>query len=487
MLDQKLTLMMQESTTLPQIKEIPFENPMMIFERFHEKKWAFLFDSALEHPVYGRYSYIALEPCQVIWVKDGELLQDGVPLLHHENPFQYLKAQLHEMTHPLIPDLPPFQGGLAGAFSYDLYQYLEKIPMHALDDTGFPDMAVGFYDVVISFDNVLQKAWIVSTGYPEKNPAKQSARALQRLHHFLDAIQCEGTKNYHPKVTAANVAADYSPNFEKAAYIQAIKCVQDYILAGDIFETNISQRFSGSMPEGVLPFELYKILRTTNPAPFAAFLNLGDFQVVSASPERFLRLHQGFVETRPIKGTRPRGDTPESDRALAESLKNSEKDNAENVMIVDLLRNDLSRVCKDHSVKVTTLCGLETYPAVHHLVSVITGELCPDCDALDLLQATFPGGSITGAPKIRAMEIIAEIEPTRRGIYCGSLGFIGFNGCMDTSIAIRTCTLHGNTVNFQAGGAIVADSCPESEYQETLVKARPLIEALGRLHDIAHR
>lgn len=479
--------MMQESTTALQIKEIPYDDPMTVFESFHGKKWAFLFDSALRHPDYGRYSYIALEPCQVVWVKDGELLQDGLRILHHENPFQYLKAQLRETAHPLIPGLPPFQGGLAGAFSYDLYQYLEKIPLHALDDTGFPDMAVGLYDVVISFDNLLQKAWVVSTGYPEKNPAKQTARALQRLHDVLNAIKYDGIKNHHPDAAPVSMTACCSANVEKSAYIEAIQRIQEYILAGDIFEANISQRFSGSMPEGAAPFELYKMLRNMNPAPFSAYMNLGDFHVVSASPERFLHLHQGQVETRPIKGTRPRGETPESDRALAESLINSEKDNAENVMIVDLLRNDLSKVCTDNSVCVTTLCGLETYPAVHHLVSVVRGELRPDCDALDLLQAAFPGGSITGAPKIRAMEIIAETEPTRRGIYCGSLGFIGFNGCMDTSIAIRTCTIHGNTVRFQAGGAIVADSCPESEYEETLVKARPLAEALGRLHDIAHR
>lgn len=474
-------------TQIIKIKEIRYCDPISVFDGLHLEKWAILFDSALQNPQYGRYSYIAVDPFQVLWVKDGLLTLNDVPVKTHDNPFQYLKTLLAETSQPNIPDLPPFQGGAAGAFSYDLYQYLENIPAHGLDDTNFPDMALGFYDVVISFDHVLEKAWIISTGLPEKAPEKQSVRAVARLDYFIDLIaQHKITDNRENPVLSKNTGI-YPSDFRKSDYIEAIARVKEYILAGDIFEANISHRFSGEMPPNLLPFDLYKKSHKNNPAPFSAFMNLGDTCVVSASPERFIQLNQSHVETRPIKGTRSRGHTPEIDKQLAAELIHSEKDHAENVMIVDLLRNDLSRVCSDHSVRVTQLCGLESYPAVHHLVSVITGELRPECDAVDLLQATFPGGSITGAPKIRAMEIIAEIEPTRRGIYCGSLGFIGFNGCMDTSIAIRTCTIRGNTVTFQAGGAIVADSCPENEYQETLVKARPLHEALGELHDIAYR
>jgi para-aminobenzoate synthetase component I len=254
--------------------------------------------------------------------------------------------------------------------------------------------------------------------------------------------------------------------------------VVEYILAGDIFQANISQRFWGELPEGVDALALYRRLRRRNPAQFAALLDYGDITIASASPERFLSLDDGLVETRPIKGTRPRGDTPEEDARLAAELLGSEKDRAENVMIVDLLRNDLSRVCRDHSVLTPEICVLESYATVHHLVSTITGRLLPDSDAVDLLRATFPGGSITGAPKFRAMEIIAEIEPTRRGPYCGAIGWLGFDGSMDTSITIRTYCMKGRTVTFQAGGGITADSDPAAEYEETLAKARALVAAL---------
>jgi para-aminobenzoate synthetase component 1 len=254
--------------------------------------------------------------------------------------------------------------------------------------------------------------------------------------------------------------------------------VREYIVAGDIFQANLSQRFQGSLPEA--PFDLYRRLRRRNPAPFAAYLAFGDLAVLSASPERFLRLDQErrLVETRPIKGTRPRGLGPMHDAALGRALAESEKDRAENVMIVDLLRNDLSRVCRPGTVRVPELFALEHHPTVHHLVSTVVGELEPGADAFDLIRAAFPGGSITGAPKVRAMEIIAELEPTQRGVYCGSIGYISATGAMDTSIVIRTYLALEGQVYFQAGGGIVADSDPELEYRETLDKARGLIETL---------
>jgi para-aminobenzoate synthetase component 1 len=254
--------------------------------------------------------------------------------------------------------------------------------------------------------------------------------------------------------------------------------VREYIVAGDIFQANLSQRFQSSLPEA--PFDLYRRLRHRNPAPFAAYLDFGELAVLSASPERFLRLDQErrLVETRPIKGTRPRGLGPMHDAALGRALAESEKDRAENVMIVDLLRNDLSRVCRPGTVRVPELFALEHHPTVHHLVSTVVGELEPSADAFDLIRAAFPGGSITGAPKVRAMEIIAELEPTQRGVYCGSIGYLSATGAMDTSIVIRTYLALRGQVYFQAGGGIVADSDPELEYRETLDKARGLIETL---------
>jgi para-aminobenzoate synthetase component 1 len=264
--------------------------------------------------------------------------------------------------------------------------------------------------------------------------------------------------------------------FSHAAYLEVVARTREYIRAGDIFQANLSQRLEA--PWEAPPFALYERLRRRNPAPFAAYLDAGGAAVVGASPERFLRVCRGQVETRPIKGTLRRGVNPMHDLALEEALRASEKDHAENVMIVDLLRNDLSRVCEDHSVKVPELCVVERYPTVHHLVSTVVGELRPGVGPLELLRAAFPGGSITGAPKVRAMEIIAELEPTRRSVYTGAIGYLGFDGAMDTSIAIRTFLVKEGTAYFQVGGGIVVDSEPEREYQETLAKAAGLVAAL---------
>ncbi len=257
--------------------------------------------------------------------------------------------------------------------------------------------------------------------------------------------------------------------------------VIDYIHAGDIFQANLSQRFRAALPAGANPYAMYRRLRTVNAAPFAAFFNTGDCQILSSSPERFVKITGDQVEARPIKGTWPRGATPAEDAALAENLMTSEKDRAENVMIVDLLRNDISKVRRDHSVMVPELCSLESYARVHHLVSSVTGQLHPGTGAVDLLRACFPGGSITGAPKVRAMEIIAELELTHRGLYCGALGFIGYDGAMDSNIAIRTMALEDGAAVFQVGGGIVADSDPAGEYHETLAKAEALFAAFAPL------
>jgi para-aminobenzoate synthetase component 1 len=269
-----------------------------------------------------------------------------------------------------------------------------------------------------------------------------------------------------------------SSDFDRQGYLAAVRRAIDYVHAGDCFQVNIAQRLL--TPAVLPPAELYGRLRERNPAPFAGYFEISDrTALLSASPERFLRVTDGEVETRPIKGTRPRGETPAADQARIDELLHSEKDRAENVMIVDLLRNDLGRVCRYGSVCVEAVCQLETHPYVHHLVSEVRGRLRPELGPIDLLRAAFPGGSVTGAPKIRAMEIIAELEPTRRGPYCGSVGYLGFDGSMDTSIVIRTYAVKDGMVTFQAGGGIVADSDPAAEYEETLDKARALIAALS--------
>jgi para-aminobenzoate synthetase component 1 len=273
---------------------------------------------------------------------------------------------------------------------------------------------------------------------------------------------------------------DVRSSFTHSGYLEAVRRVREYILAGDIFQTNLSQRFEAPLTES--PWELYLRMRIRNAAPFAAFFETPEVSVVSASPERFLRVDEsGHVETRPIKGTMPRGFGPEHDGALGQALSESAKDRAENLMIVDLMRNDLSRVCSPGTVRVPELFALEHYATVHHLVSTVVGQLAPGRDAFDLLRAAFPGGSITGAPKVRAMEIIAELEPSQRSVYCGSLGYCSVTGALDTSIAIRTVIAPAGRarVFFSAGGGIEADSDPEQEYRETLHKARGMIDALG--------
>jgi aminodeoxychorismate synthase component I len=265
-------------------------------------------------------------------------------------------------------------------------------------------------------------------------------------------------------------STEFQSGFTRSEYLQAVERVRQYILTGDIFQANLSQRFEAPWPGD--PFEFYRRLTAANPAPFAAYFQGDGYTIASASPERFLRVDpDGQVETRPIKGTRRRGETPAEDRRLADELLASAKDRAENVMIVDLLRNDLSKVCRPGSVDVPALCALESHPTVHHLESIVTGRLEEGRSAADLLRAAFPGGSITGAPKVRAMEILAELEPVARGVYCGAIGWLSVTGAMDTSIAIRTVTLQGGRATFHAGGGIVADSAPALEYQETLDKA----------------
>jgi para-aminobenzoate synthetase component 1 len=395
-----------------------------------------------------------------------------------------------------VPGLPPFQGGLAGYIGYDWGATLERLPAPRYDDLAIPDVVLGLYDWVIAWDHRIGAAWLISTGLPDSGSGwERRARErmdLVRTHlggraggagtspesETLARAGCTTAPTYPAEEVSGARAIDLRSTFTHRGYLDAVARVREYIVAGDIFQANLSQRFQCPRPEP--QFELYRRLRRRNPAPFAAYLGFADLGVLSASPERFLRLDpaHSLVETRPIKGTRPRGLGPMHDAALGRALAESAKDRAENVMIVDLLRNDLSRVCRPGTVRVPELFALEQHPTVHHLVSTVLGELAPGATPAALIRATFPGGSITGAPKVRAMEIIAELEPTRRGVYCGSIGYLSVTGAMDTSIVIRTCLAVHGQIYFQAGGGIVADSDVELEYRETLDKARGLIETL---------
>ena len=441
----------------------PAPGPLDVCERLAHLPLPILLDSAADHRRTGRYSYFAADPFRVF---QGRVPDDALREAH---------GALSAFPRARDAALPPFQGGLAGYVGYDYGRLLERVPAPRRDDLDVPDVLLGFYDWVISWDHVTGTAWLVSTGIPlEGAPAER--RATERAEQVRALLT---TPAAAPRTAPPAPAAAPPPGstFTRDEYLAAVTRVREYILDGDLFQANISQRFDAPLREH--PFALYRRLRARNPAPYAAWLDAGAFQLLSASPERFLRLDGRTVETRPIKGTRPRAADPARDAELAAELLASEKDRAENVMIVDLLRNDLSRVCRPGTVRAAELLALESHPTVHHLVSTVTGELAEGYGALELLLAAFPGGSITGAPKVRAMEIIAELEPTRRAVYCGSIGYLSVTGDMDTSIVIRTFLAAGGRVWFQAGGGIVADSDPAAEYDETLDKARALIEALG--------
>jgi para-aminobenzoate synthetase component I len=447
------------------------------FDALAGRPFSFFLDSGMDPRRLGRYSFLGSDPFLVLCSRGDSItiIRDGVEAAAQGNPFDVLGGLLE--TYTLDAGGPvPFTGGAVGYFSYDLGRFIERLPSRAIDDLELPECYLGFYDAIAAFDHLENKAYLVSTGFPELNEAKRQRRAAARLRELKSLIL-----DPPPEIKAAPRPVGKTllkSNFSHRGYLEAVERAREYICAGDIFQVNLSQRLEADLP--VPPYDLYRRLRRINPAPFASYFNLDGVSIVGASPERFLKLQGDMVETRPIKGTRPRGRTPAEDRALAGELLASVKDRAENTMIVDLERNDIGRVCRYGSVKVTELAVLETYPTVFHLTSTVVGRLCEGKSRIDLLKATFPGGSITGAPKVRAMEIIDELEPTRRSVYTGSLGYLGFNGDMDLDIVIRTIIVKGGRAYFQVGGAVVYDSIPESEYIETLDKGRALMQALDR-------
>ena len=532
-----------------------------IFRCFAKDDFSFFLDSSMVDGKLGRYSFIGSEPFLIFRSKgrQTELIWpgDGVTQRIEGDPFELLRQTLNRFSLPkcgvkFLPagdeiaqpasNLPPFLGGAVGYFAYDLCHFIEELPSAAVGDIKIPDCYIAFYNAIVAVDQLLNKVYLCSCGFPELEIGKQDAcptMETQVRRQVNDRLQwlrrkiADGEERLHQTLKDNSTTVKSSPNrsfdgsfikhplgactlaesrgkaifqdyltcgwdcnglsaypvkfqpdcpivsnFTREDYLAAIRRAKEYIAAGDIYQVNLSQRFTADL--SVSPFELYTRLRTRNPAPFAAYLNFDDVAIVSSSPERFLLYSEAsrVVRTRPIKGTRPRGATPEEDRKLANELLNSEKDRAELLMIIDLERNDLGRVCEIGTVRVPELIVLEKYATVYHLVSTVEGKLPPDKDRIDLLKATFPGGSITGAPKIRSMEIIDELEPTKRSVYTGAIGYLCFTGNMDVNIVIRTFIINNEKAYFQVGGGIVADSEPDAEYQETLDKAKALFDAL---------
>lgn len=457
------------------IEECPYIEPLDAYGAFAGYADSHILDSGDR----DRFAYVVVSPLHKLMAKNGQVILDDFPV--PGDPFAVLADLMAGYSMAINPDLPPFQGGVVGYFGYELAHQIEDLPKAPQDWLDMPDMAVGIYDLVLAFDQLDRRMWLISTGIPEKPGPVREKRAADRMGVIRKYLRLARPVLDIPDAPHAPEIMPWQSNFDRAMYEDAVQSVVDYIHAGDIFQANLSQSFRAEYRDDSIPkrFDLYRRLSHISPAPFGAFLNFGDVAVLSNSPERFLKVVDGKVETKPIKGTRPRGRTPIEDAEQAQELMLSAKDHAENIMIVDLLRNDLSKVCKPHTVETPQICTLESYANVHHLVSTVTGELQDGKTAIDLLAACFPGGSITGAPKIRAMEIITELEGSTRGAYCGAIGFIGFNGSMDTNIAIRSICVNGGRMAFNVGGGIVADSTPAAEYDETLVKAAKIFEALG--------
>jgi len=467
--------------TLPLVEELsPSLDVADTLAAFADQPGLLLLDSALVREPTGRYSFLAADPFETFVVEQTVFGSDPLAPIHR---------RLNELECEAVTGLPPFQGGAAGLFSYELGTAFERIPRAPHDEFQLPDLAVGLYDWVIGWDHRQGRTWVVSQGFPLTAPGEREQRARQRLdfvrNRLASSVPARAPLPSEPlplsKLApqyAAPGLADLTSNFSRVAYIKAIERTIEWIYAGDIFQANLSQRLL--YPARIDPIALFRRLRQSNPAPFAGAFLFDDWAVVSASPERFVSVRGSDVETRPIKGTRRRPPAPEADLYTRDELRESQKDQAENVMIVDLLRNDLSRVCAPGSIRVPQLCTVETYETVQHLVSEVRGRLETDRTVWDLWRAAFPGGSITGAPKVRAMEIIAELEPTVRGPYCGSLFYVGCDGSCDSSIVIRTFVCRRGWITCGVGGGIVADSDPASEYEETLHKAAGMLRALAR-------
>jgi len=450
--------------------ELPYRrDTSSVFSTIATEPWSIFLDSSYPYIDSGRYDIFACRPNTTVVTfadKTTVTYRSGETEISTDDPFQLVKDLLGEEERNL-PDLP-FCGGAMGYFAYDLGRRIEHLPENAEHDINIPDMAIGIYDWAVIVDHQRRRTWLVSFGRDE-----YTFESWQELQSLFRASNTKHPVNF-------SIQSEILSNFDEQSYAYAFDRIKQYIRDGDCYQVNLAQRFTVDFSGE--SWDAYLRLRQLNPAPFGCFFNLPDSAILSSSPERFIKIRNRLVETKPIKGTRRRSSFAYEDKALAAELLESEKARAENLMIVDLLRNDLGKTCAKGSISVPKLFELKSYATVHHLVSTVTGYLDESQHVLDLLRGCFPGGSITGAPKLRAMEIIEELEPHRRSVYCGSIGYIGFDGSMDSNIAIRTLVYHQDKMYCWAGGGIVADSKMKSEYQECFDKVAALMYLLEAKH-----
>lgn len=477
-----------DTDLLPRTRESPSLSvqglsPYQAFGRIKEGKNSFLLESARFNKNIGRYSFLGTEPFLIFKAKGDKIEIRSIEGVKRfiGNPIKELREIFKKFTSPKLPDMPNFTGGAVGYFGYDCRHYFEKLTRIAKDDLNLPDIYLLFFDTVIAYDHLLKEVKIISNVHRGKNVNKSYEQAIGKIEGLADRLEKRETAHLlknNPKKSDFAI----NSNFTLSEFTSMVKQAKEYIKRGDIYQANLSQRFCA--PNGIAPLTLYSKLRQINPSPFACILDLDEFSIVSSSPERLLKLEDNLVETRPIAGTRPRGKNYKDNMKKSLELILSEKERAEHIMLVDLERNDLGRVCEYGSVRVNELMVLEEYSHVTHIVSNVCGKLHKNKDRFDLIRAAFPGGTITGTPKIRCMDIIDELEPISRNIYTGSVGYLSFNGDMDLNIIIRTFLNFNQKSYVQVGAGIVADSDPEREYYETLYKAEALLKTLKELNPV---
>ncbi len=488
--------------------EADMETPISLFTRFINKKPSFLLESVEGNEKLARYSFIGFDPlavyrqrgrwgqihpsencCRILTeaFENGEVRlveAQKENLLVEGNPFTVLEQILRCWRAPSFPGFPRFYGGAVGYFGYDLVRWLERLPERTGDDLGLPDMILLFTGTLLILDHLRHTLRVVVNTLPGPDPQAAYRLAVKTIEEIcrlqslpLSGEPPGGQTEIAMQPPAAGVSAGISANLTREEFMNLVQKAKAYIRQGEILQVVLSQRLQ--VPFNGHPFQVYRRLRRINPSPYLYYLDLGDVVMAGSSPEMLVRVEDKVVETRPIAGTRPRGDTPARDEALAEELLADPKERAEHVMLVDLGRNDLGRVCEPGSVTVPQFMVVEKYSHVMHLVSSVRGRLAPGQSAFDAFKACFPAGTVSGAPKVRAMEIIEELEPHKRGPYAGAVGYLGFNGNLDTAITIRTVVFHRGYAHVQAGAGIVADSVPEKEYEETMNKARALLQTLA--------
>lgn len=491
----------QQGNLIPLYKEIlgDIETPVNAYLKLN-KRPSFLLESVVGGEIWARYSFIGLDPTITLIFKDKKLTiksEGGSTVLETDDPLQSIKDILGRFNPVTVKGLPRFTGGFVGYIGYDVVKFFERVPDYKKPCIDMPDIFLMIPETILIFDNLKQTIKIVYNAYINgQSPKAIYEDAEKRINSIIDALKANGSSdvsgdtevNYHTmnrqsKVRfvdknpfASNDCGDFSSNFTKDDFLSAVDKAKEYVRSGDIIQVVLSQRFHRDTTTH--PFTIYRAIRLINPSPYMYYIDSGDYQIVGSSPEILVRLEGDRIILRPIAGTRKRGETEDEDKLLEDELKSDPKERAEHIMLVDLGRNDVGRVAEIGSVKVTELMNIERYSHVMHLVSNVEGRLKKGLDAFDVLRSCFPAGTVTGAPKVRAMEIIEELEPLRRGPYAGAVGYLSYSGNMDTCITIRTIIIKDGMIYIQAGAGIVADSIAENEYLETLNKATAMMKAI---------